>query len=177
MERISIALALTVACLQAQWIKQPTPGIPRTADGKPNLTAPAPRTPEGKPDFSGMWQPGPSPYPYFFDVIQDPKDESIFRPAAEALFKEYDRDKKGKLGEKEIAKAMNRLGTSPENAPGVAGPDLGNVGHDPAHTVDWFKAQIRGPKSHKPKARMPSFEGKIKDDDLNALAEFLASLK
>jgi hypothetical protein len=89
MERISIALALTMACLQAQWIKQPTPGIPRTADGKPNLTAPAPRTPEGKPDFSGMWQPGPSPYPYFFDVIQDPKDESIFLPAAEALFKQH----------------------------------------------------------------------------------------
>ena len=30
-------------------------GIPRTADGKPNLAAPAPRTPDGKPDFSGLW--------------------------------------------------------------------------------------------------------------------------
>jgi Ca2+-binding EF-hand superfamily protein len=97
--------------------------------------------------------------------------------AAEALFQEYDRDKKGKLGEKEIAKAINRLRTSPENAPGVKGPDLGNVGQDPAHTVAWFKAQIRSPKSHKPKARMPSFEGKINDDDLNALAEYLTSLK
>jgi mono/diheme cytochrome c family protein len=97
--------------------------------------------------------------------------------AAEALFQEYDRDKKGKLGEKEIAKAINWLGTSPENAPGVKGPDLGNVGQDPAHTVDWFKAQIRSPKSHKPKARMPSFEGKIKDEDLNALAEYLTNMK
>ena len=33
----------------------PHSGIPRTADGKPNLAAPAPRTPDGKPDFSGLW--------------------------------------------------------------------------------------------------------------------------
>src|SRR5438046_1042779 len=39
----------------AQWLNYPTPGIPRTADGKPNLSAPAPRTPDGKPDLSGIW--------------------------------------------------------------------------------------------------------------------------
>ena len=39
----------------AQWLKHPTPGIPRTPDGRPNLSAPAPRTPDGKPDFSGVW--------------------------------------------------------------------------------------------------------------------------
>ena len=61
-------------------------GIPRTADGKPNLTAPAPRTSDGKPDLSGLWQPEVNPYR--FDVIQDPKDEAIFRPAAEAIFME-----------------------------------------------------------------------------------------
>jgi hypothetical protein len=41
--------------LSAQWLDYPTPGIPRTEDGKPNLTAPAPKTPDGKPDFSGIW--------------------------------------------------------------------------------------------------------------------------
>jgi hypothetical protein len=41
----------------AQWIKLTTPGIPRTADGKPDLTARAPKTAAGKPDFSGMWIP------------------------------------------------------------------------------------------------------------------------
>src|SRR5712692_128398 len=41
--------------LAAQWANYPTPGIPRSADGKPNLTAPAPRTPDGKPDLSGLW--------------------------------------------------------------------------------------------------------------------------
>jgi hypothetical protein len=39
----------------AQWLTLPTPGIPRTADGKPNLAAPAPRTADGKPDLSGLW--------------------------------------------------------------------------------------------------------------------------
>jgi hypothetical protein len=49
---ISVALS---APLEAQWLNQPTPGIPRTPDGKPNLSAPAPRTPDGKPDLSGLW--------------------------------------------------------------------------------------------------------------------------
>jgi len=39
----------------AQWLDYPTAGVPRTADGKPNLAAPAPRTADGKPDLSGMW--------------------------------------------------------------------------------------------------------------------------
>jgi len=39
----------------AQWINYPTPGLPRNADGTPNLSAPAPRTADGKPDFSGVW--------------------------------------------------------------------------------------------------------------------------
>ncbi|MDP8990325.1 MAG: hypothetical protein M3N41_09650 [Acidobacteriota bacterium] len=67
----------------AQWLNLPTPGIPRTADGKPNLTAPAPRTPDGQPDLSGLWQPAPNPYR--IDLIQDLKDEKIFRPEAEAI--------------------------------------------------------------------------------------------
>jgi hypothetical protein len=41
---------------RAQWLKLPTPGIPRLADGKPNLAAPAPRAADGRPDFSGLWR-------------------------------------------------------------------------------------------------------------------------
>jgi hypothetical protein len=54
-----LAIVLSTALVwpaAAQWLNYPTPGIPRTADGKPNLTAPAPRTADGKPDFSGFWR-------------------------------------------------------------------------------------------------------------------------
>jgi len=56
--KIFRAMAATVLAvpLAAQWLHYPTPGIPRTADGKPNLSGPAPRTAEGKPDFSGVWE-------------------------------------------------------------------------------------------------------------------------
>ena len=92
MQRIAIAAALWLlpVSLCAQWLDWRTPGIPRTADGKPNLTAPAPRTPDGKPDLSGIWQPEVNPYR--FDLIQDLKDEAIFRPAAEAVFMERVKD-------------------------------------------------------------------------------------
>ena len=42
--------------LRGQWLAYPTPGIPRTPDGKPNLSAPTPRTTDGKPDLSGLWE-------------------------------------------------------------------------------------------------------------------------
>jgi hypothetical protein len=43
------------ATLSAQWPAYPTPGVPRTADGKPILDAPTPRLSNGKPDLSGLW--------------------------------------------------------------------------------------------------------------------------
>jgi hypothetical protein len=42
--------------MAAQWLNYPTADIPRTKDGKPNLSAPAPRTSDGHPDLSGIWQ-------------------------------------------------------------------------------------------------------------------------
>ncbi len=49
-----ILLALLAAGVDAQWLNFPTPGTPRTLDGKPNLAAPAPRV-GGEPDLSGVW--------------------------------------------------------------------------------------------------------------------------
>ncbi len=50
-----VLLCLVCATASAQWLHYPTPGVPRTADGKPNLSAPAPRTADGHPDLSGIW--------------------------------------------------------------------------------------------------------------------------
>ena len=49
-------MAFFCASASAQWLHYPTAGIPRTADGKPDLSAPAPRTADGKPDLSGIWE-------------------------------------------------------------------------------------------------------------------------
>ncbi len=89
MNRIATAATLWLlpVLVSAQWLNFSTPGIPRTSDGKPNLNAPAPRTADGTPDLSGLWRPEMNPYN--LDVIQDVKDEGIFRPAAEAVFKQH----------------------------------------------------------------------------------------
>jgi hypothetical protein len=51
-----MALVLGVApALAGQWIRYPTAGVPRKADGTVNMAAPAPRMPDGKPDLSGLW--------------------------------------------------------------------------------------------------------------------------
>src|SRR5579884_3689027 len=50
-----LILAALPSTLGAQWLNYPTPGVPRTPDGTPDLSAPTPRTSDGKPDLSGMW--------------------------------------------------------------------------------------------------------------------------
>jgi len=52
--KLLLFLLLAVTA-QAQWIKIPLPGTPRTKDGKPNLTAPTPRAQDGHPDLGGIW--------------------------------------------------------------------------------------------------------------------------
>ncbi len=44
------------ATLHAQWPAHLRPDVPRTADGRPDLNAPAPRLSNGKPDFTGVWE-------------------------------------------------------------------------------------------------------------------------
>jgi hypothetical protein len=82
------ALLMTLVMIAApavQW-RHLMPGIPRTPDGKPNLSAPAPRTADGKPDITGLWKPGPG---YVSNIAKDLKPGEVpYQPWAEALYKE-----------------------------------------------------------------------------------------
>ena len=78
---------LLLACAPAagQWANVPPPAVPRTPDGKPNLSAPAPRLPDGKPDLSGIWNP---PTGYLRNLARDLKEEVPFQPWAKAVYAE-----------------------------------------------------------------------------------------
>src|SRR4051812_47626812 len=89
MRRLTViaALILAPAPAGAQWLRFPTAGIPRTADGRPNLRAPAPRTPEGRAIIAGLWRPGGRA---IFDIATALKPGEVipYQPWAEALAKE-----------------------------------------------------------------------------------------
>ena len=71
----------------AQWVNLKTPGIPRTPDGKPDLSAPVPRTADGKPDLSGIWR-APRNSPYARNIAVDLKPGEIL-PWAQALYQQH----------------------------------------------------------------------------------------
>ena len=86
--RNTLLALLAAACLpvSAQWLKLATPGVPRTPDGKPNLTAPAPKMRDGKPDLSGIWEPNPK---YLRDLAADLKPGDVqMQPWAQKVFEE-----------------------------------------------------------------------------------------
>ena len=106
--RIASLLVVVLAMplyVNAQWAVYHDPTVPRTRDGKPNLSAPAPRL-NGKPDLSGIWQPESAPVAeiqqfllpgginglgedlptkYFFNIFADyPAGQEPMRPEVRA---------------------------------------------------------------------------------------------
>ena len=77
-----LVLLASSAPVVAQWLTLPTPGIPRTADGAPDLSAPAPRTPDGHPDLSGLWYPA--------RVTGDLLDPAVVHEWARSLMDEHE---------------------------------------------------------------------------------------
>ncbi|PYS48546.1 MAG: hypothetical protein DMG13_25355 [Acidobacteria bacterium] len=92
--RVCLVIVMCAVFASAQWVDYPTPGIPRTADGKPNLAAPVPRAADGKPDLSGLWLRVRNPNERVTVLPMGPNLEDFMRsgekippllPAAEAL--------------------------------------------------------------------------------------------
>ncbi len=61
MRKLCVFFVLLATSASAQWLNHPTPGAPRTRDGKVDLAARAPRASDGKPDLSGVWHVEPTP--------------------------------------------------------------------------------------------------------------------
>ena len=80
----TLVLLASATPLSAQWLTLPTPGIPRTAEGAPDLTAPAPRTADGRPEFTGLWRSR--------RVTGDLRDESKVQPWARTAMAEHERN-------------------------------------------------------------------------------------
>jgi len=78
-------IVLASITAHAQWLNHRTPGIPRTADGKADLSAPTPRLSDGKPDLSGLWY--PTTFTHLRNVMADMRPEDVpFQPWASAVY-------------------------------------------------------------------------------------------
>ena len=111
MKSITAIVAATIlvfaAQASAQWARYPDSSIPRTRDGKPDLSARAPKAQDGKVDLSGVWQTesdpnaippgietvesitGLTPPRHFVNIMADLKPQEVpFQPWAAALFQQ-----------------------------------------------------------------------------------------
>jgi hypothetical protein len=105
-----IFVAATWVPASAQWLHYPTPGIPRTPDGKADLSAPAPRTPDGKPDLSGIWR-GPEDK-WFRDLGSAGADIAMLPWAASLYNQRKENQQKGHPSERCLGHGVTDYDTS-----------------------------------------------------------------
>ena len=58
---------------------------------------------------------------------------------------------------------------------GSSGPNLSDVGS--RRSREYIVEQIKNPRSHKSSSDMPSFEGRLPEKDIQALADYLSDQK
>jgi hypothetical protein len=83
-----VVVLLSASTAWAQWDPYPAKNVPRTADGKVDVNAPARRTADGKPDLSGFWMPTGG-VKHLLNLAADLKPEDVpLRPWAQEVYKE-----------------------------------------------------------------------------------------
>ena len=65
---VAVLITAALASAEAQWLHYRDASIPRTRDGRPNLSARAPRL-NGKPNLSGLWEAERTPVSEFVRVL------------------------------------------------------------------------------------------------------------
>jgi hypothetical protein len=84
---VAALLLLPAAPVSAQWWLDVPDKVPRTADGEPDLMAPAPRLANGSPDLSGIWYQDTNKFTR--DIAADLGADAVpFQPWARALYDE-----------------------------------------------------------------------------------------
>jgi hypothetical protein len=149
---LMIVMSLAAAPLHAQWLKLSTPGIPRTADGTPNLAAPAPRTAAGTPDLSGIWQRprGSKPPTGGNDGIATGV-QVFFHPWAEALYKERAiNNSKGTPSERCLPHGITKAVSVPEPFKIIQTADLILILHEEFNHYRQIFMDTRGVRGNRP---------------------------
>ena len=110
---------------QAQWDPFPNKNMPRKADGKVDLEAPARRTTDNKPDLSGFWMPQAA-VRYLLNLASDMKPEEIpLRPEYAKVYQErIDNNGKDHPGVRCLPSGIPEKLSIPDGLKVVQTPDL-----------------------------------------------------
>jgi hypothetical protein len=119
---VSLAVSTPVA---AQWEPWPLKNVPRLANGKVDMAAPARRTPDGRVDLSGFWMPT-NPVKHLLNLAADLKPGSVpLQPWAQKLYEErIDNNAKDHPGVRCWPSGIPEKNNIPDGLKVVQTPDL-----------------------------------------------------